>query len=174
MCRPPRSQRMVQAIVRSSRRLSALFEDLLSLARMEARRRELPISLRNLRPMLEQALLHAAEQAGMKGQSLELECDDEVSARVNQQAFETIVSNLAVNACHYTQEGGQIRVVVVDTPTTARVDVIDNGPGIDESLQARIFERFFRADFGRARKDGGTGLGPVSYTHLTLPTNREV
>lgn len=171
---PPSSQRLVSAISRNGRRLSELFEDLLALAKIEARRRELPVSRRKLRPLVEEALSTAHDRAAAKEQTLTVDCPADVTARVNPQALVAIVSNLALNACNYTPDGGNISVTVHQEPDAAVVLVEDDGIGIERNQLARIFERFYRVDSGRARKDGGTGLGLAIVKHLCRASGADV
>ena len=68
--------------------------------------------------------------------------------------------NLLHNAIKYTPANGLIRVTVRRAPPgDVVIEVADSGPGIAPAHRDRIFERFYRADAGRARDDGGVGLG---------------
>ncbi len=72
------------------------------------------------------------------------------------------LQNLLTNAAVYTPAGGTVRLSVAREGATARIRVADTGPGIPPEHQARVFERFYRADPARARRPGqpgGTGIG---------------
>ena len=70
-----------------------------------------------------------------------------------------VVDNLAVNAIRHTPPGAGVEIGVTDEGPWAVVTVHDDGPGIDPSDAARIFEPFYRSDPSRARSSGGAGLG---------------
>jgi signal transduction histidine kinase len=67
------------------------------------------------------------------------------------------LANLLDNACRHARE--RVEVALSATATDVRVDVDDDGPGIEPADRERIFERFTRLDDGRARDKGGAGLG---------------
>lgn len=161
---------LAETLDRNARRLRDLFEDLLKLHRIEARKRSLPVKRIHLLPVLEEAVVSAAEAATRRHQDFELDCPPELTAPVNPEALDTIVSNLALNASNYTPEGGSIRVRAHEVGQEIVVDVIDNGIGIAPAHQERIFERFFRVDDARSRQVGGTGLGLAIVKHLALAT----
>ncbi len=84
----------------------------------------------------------------------EIVCGDK--ARIYQ-----VIANLINNAIKYTPEGGEIRVEIIPKGRQVQINVTDNGIGISESEQQRIFERFYQVDKARTRskKDKGSGLG---------------
>ena len=67
--------------------------------------------------------------------------------------------NITDNAIRYTQDGGDVKVFVGKLNGKPYFRVEDNGIGIPESEQQRIFERFYRVDKSHSRETGGTGLG---------------
>lgn len=165
---------LVETIDRNARRLRDLFEDLLRLHRIEARKRALPLKRTRLLPVLEEAVVSAADTANRRGQDFRLECDDDLAASVNPEALGTIVGNLALNASNYTHEGGNVTVRVTRRGDEIVIDVIDDGIGIAAAHHERIFERFFRVDEARSRKVGGTGLGLAIVKHLALATGLRI
>lgn len=170
----PQVAKMAETIHRNAKRLRDLFEDLLQLSRIEARRDQLPLERRRLAPILEAAVAPAADVAARRHQTFALECPEDVEAPVNPEALGAIVANLVNNATNYTPEGGDIIVRVTPEGREVRIDVQDNGIGIDRSAHERIFERFYRVDEGRSRKVGGTGLGLAIVKHYALATNCRV
>ena len=70
-----------------------------------------------------------------------------------------VVDNLLANARLHTPPGTPVRVSVARRPDHVELAVADDGPGIAPDDQARVFERFWRADPARTRGKGGTGLG---------------
>ena len=77
----------------------------------------------------------------------------------SQQWLEQVLYNLVNNAVKYTPAGSQIDIIWEKHPHFILLTVKDNGHGIPLQHQHRIFERFYRADEGRSRDKGGTGIG---------------
>lgn len=73
--------------------------------------------------------------------------------------IESIIFNLIDNAIKYNRSQGRVDITVEDRKDTVVFRVQDNGIGIPEEDQPRIFERFFRVDKSHSREIGGTGLG---------------
>ncbi|MEQ1567244.1 MAG: ATP-binding protein [Myxococcota bacterium] len=166
---------LVDTVERNARRLRDLFEDLLRLHRIEARRRELPLERRKLRQLLEDAVGPTRDRARMRNQELELECPAELDGLVNPEALTAIVGNLVSNASAYSTDGGHVRVVAVREPDgQVRIDVRDDGIGIAERHHERVFERFYRVDEARSRRIGGTGLGLAIVKHYALASRCNV
>jgi two-component system phosphate regulon sensor histidine kinase PhoR len=69
------------------------------------------------------------------------------------------VLNLADNVIKYSGEGIEVTISVGRSGADATISVTDDGPGIEPEALVRIFDRFYRVDTGRSRREGGTGLG---------------
>lgn len=67
--------------------------------------------------------------------------------------------NIVHNAIRYSPPGTRITLRLSRDRSEAIAEVIDAGPGIDAQHRTKVFDRFFRADAGRSRTDGGYGLG---------------
>jgi two-component system phosphate regulon sensor histidine kinase PhoR len=76
--------------------------------------------------------------------------------------------NLLDNAMKFTPEGGNISLAAEAEDGTIVISVRDSGVGIPAEDLPRIFERFYRVDRSRDRKEGGTGLGLAIAKHLTV------
>ena len=77
-----------------------------------------------------------------------------------------LVKNLVENSIRYGNDGGYVKVNVAETDEKTVLTVEDNGVGIEEKHQARIFERFYRVNKSRSRETGGTGLGLSIVKHV--------
>lgn len=145
----------LEKISAESGRMSALVEDMLSLARLDAGRpiqRE-PVDLSRL-------VIDAVDDARVvdPGRRWRLDVPAEsVVLEGDALRLHQLVSNLLANATRHTPEGTTVTARVLTGPT--RIEVADDGPGVDPALRETIFDRFTRGDSARTRASGGAGLG---------------
>ena len=159
---------MLDTVDRNARRLRDLFEDLLRLHRLEARRHELPLDPHRLAPLLDEALATAREAAQDADQRFTTDCPGDLVATLNPDACRAIIDNLARNAVAYTPPGGHIEVRARSVRGGVQIEVVDDGIGIARRHHERVFERFYRVDAARSRRAGGTGLGLAIAKHYAL------
>lgn len=76
----------------------------------------------------------------------------------NKQSLQRMLANLVDNAIKYTNERSTINIVLEKNNDSAVIDVTDQGDGISEEDQSRVFQRFFRCDNSRTHKGNGLGL----------------
>jgi len=86
----------------------------------------------------------------------------------------TAIRNLVANAVNYSAPGTRVAVIVRSREELVEIAVADQGQGIPESEQTRIFERFYRVDAARSRETGGTGLGLAIVKHICANHGGEV
>ena len=166
---PADTQPMLEVMRKHSRRLNALVEDLLILARLEAREEPFqgaPLEVgRFIQGTVEDWSLRSAE----KKISLSADMTPGLpEIRADAFRLEQVLSNLIDNAIKYTEPGGRVKVRASAVDGAVEIRVEDTGIGIPPADLPRIFERFYRADKARSRERGGTGLGLSIVKHIVL------
>ena len=157
------ARRFAANLVREARRLSALVQDLLDLARLERGQGEQAGV--NLARVVEGEVAALSDRIQQKGLALHLETDESIEVLGVQEDLALMVRNLLENALVYTAEGS-ITVSMSDTGEAFELRVSDTGAGIPTADLERIFERFYRVDKARSRDTGGTGLGLAIVRHV--------
>ncbi len=153
-------------------RMNRLVGDLLSLNRVESEERMRPREQLDLTAHLQSTLKSMQPLAEAGNVTLALEApDDPVSVTGDADQLQQVFTNLIENAIKYG--GTEVRVVLTSMDRdpalrapAVRIQVIDNGPGIDPVHLPRLTERFYRADSHRSRELGGTGLGLAIVKHI--------
>lgn len=165
---PPAVRRQfVETILANAHRMQALVDDQLDLARIEGGRwHPQPVPL-DLAAAIHETWEPRAERAGQAGLRLVVAIDPAAAElTVDPGALRQILGNLIDNAIRHTPPGGTITVAGQPVPEGIALAVRDTGSGIGSEHLPRIFERYYRADPGRARDVGGTGLGLSIVKHL--------
>jgi signal transduction histidine kinase len=153
---PPTRRHYLGIIDTQARRLAALLEDFLDVQRIEHEGVDLTKEQIDLAALLdEQAQLYAAQSPK---HHLEVEAERPLTVRGDPGRLAQVVGNLLSNAIKYSPEGGTVEVVAERSAEGVRIAVRDEGLGIAEEQQDRIFTKFFRGDAG-ATGITGTGLG---------------
>ncbi|HEY3821192.1 MAG TPA: ATP-binding protein [Polyangiaceae bacterium] len=161
-------KQFTEIIHRHARRLGALVEGLLTLSELEARPPEQAVRERVEVPAIaEHVRATLRERAAQRETGVDVDVAADVIARGDPVAVEQVIENLVDNAIKYGKDGGgRVRIVGRRLGDRVRLDVLDDGPGIDAEHLPRLFERFYRVDAGRSRERGGTGLGLAIVKHL--------
>jgi two-component system phosphate regulon sensor histidine kinase PhoR len=162
------AERFLRIVAKQADRLGAIIEDLLSLAKIEESEEALDLELQYdaILPVLEAAAHDCQPLAKERGIRLELDCSEGLSADVNSPLLEQAVTNLLDNAVKYSGNSSTVRVVAQVVGSEIAISVIDQGVGISAEHLPRLFERFYRVDKARSRKEGGTGLGLAIVKHI--------
>ncbi len=151
---PETARRFAGRIRESALKLQALTQDLLSLARLEARGIEGKIGPVELAALVKEALESQASQAARLGVSLELQGSARVE-RGHADWLRRAVENLLANGLQHSPRGGKVTVQLAEQGAFAAIAVGDQGPGVDPAVTGRLFARFATTRHGQ----GGTGLG---------------
>ncbi|MCZ2815871.1 sensor histidine kinase [Modestobacter sp. VKM Ac-2984] len=138
-------------------RMSALVEELLLLARLDAGR-ELAAEEVDLTALAVDAVSDAHVAGPGHHWQLDLP-DTPVLVRGDAARLHQVLVNLLGNACTHTPEGTTVTTRLRTESGWAVLQVADDGPGVPAGLQGHVFERFARGDASRSRSAGSTGLG---------------
>ena len=161
------TQRFLEIIMRHSRRMERLVQDLLRLARLDAGQETLDIAPCDLRGLTHSVVADLAPALEARRQEVHVTIGDGAgTAQGDAAKLHDVLRNLITNASAYSPELSTIDVVTTRSADRITIDVLDQGPGIPEEDRARVFERFYRVDKSRARDPGGTGLGLAIVRHL--------
>ena len=152
---------------RHTKRLTALVEDLLVLARMESQPEELSREEIHLPTFLAEMARDFELRAEKKGVKLHVDVPAEIAPlNADRLRMEQVFTNLTDNALKFTPEGGTVTLGAATSGSETLLWVSDTGQGILSSHLPHIFERFYRVDKGRSREVGGTGLGLSIVKHI--------
>lgn len=165
---PADAKRFLDIIAKHTDRLNAIIDDLLTLSQLEQdlEGEEVEFPEHELEDILETAVRLCDDRAKEKDISLELQCSEDLRARVNAPLIEQAVVNLLDNAIKYSDVESKVRVLVERQGEDIQIRVIDGGCGIPTEHHDRLFERFYRVDRARSRRLGGTGLGLAIVKHI--------
>jgi len=162
-------------ILRETRRLQRLIEDLELLSRVEAG--QLPVVARaiDLRPVLEAQIAQFEPLFSSNQVTLSLDAPEQLpQVWADPDRVAQVLINILANAYRYTPAGGQVTVQVSTDDQEVRVAVIDSGIGIAAEHLPHLFERFYRVDKSRARNSGGSGIGLAIARHLIYAQGGEI
>ena len=141
---PPESREYASALEHQAEKLRFLIDALVKTSRLESGVLAMTPKRHGIQQLLDAASAQAAPGAEAKAITLTVEPTD--------------LYNLVDNAVKYTPAGGAVTLRAVGYELFCRVDVTDTGPGIPESEQARIFQRFYRSPSASEAEGVGIGL----------------
>ncbi|MEW6125998.1 MAG: ATP-binding protein [Acidobacteriota bacterium] len=140
--------------------LTRLTEDLLELARADAKQLNLDLYEVELKPLVEETLSQYEPDAEKKQIALSANIPANFAVIADPAKLKRLLTNLISNAIAYSKPaGGRIDISAGASDKEVWIEVRDNGIGIGDEQKARVFERFWRADKARTLRSGGVGLG---------------
>ena len=173
LLRGDHARTFAEGIFRNAERLDRLIADLLDLSRIEAGEAEFDTQQVNLAALVGRAVEDLRRYVGETTTELVVEIDNDLVVDADGDGLEQVVLNLLENAFKYA-DGGAVLVRARPRGKMILVEILDDGPGIEEAHRERVFERFYRVDAGRATSAGGTGLGLSIVKHLVGAMGGEV
>lgn len=147
-------------------RMIRMINDLLSLSRMDAGTTKLNLEYVNINELFNYILdrfdmiIKKEEDPKKKKHTIERYfTKKDLWVEIDTDKFTQVIDNIMNNAIKYSPDGGVITTRLLETHNHVILSISDQGLGIPRKDLGRIFDRFFRVDKARSRKQGGTGLG---------------
>lgn len=149
-------------------RLERIVEDLTTIAKLEEGALKLEWGRFDLVELVVEVFDDLSLMAGEHGVRLGIKEGQPkaVPVRADRERIRQVLTNLVTNSIKYGNPGGRTLIGFYDLETAVLVEVSDDGRGIAEEHLPRLFERFYRVDYGRSRDAGGTGLGLSIVKHI--------
>jgi heavy metal sensor kinase len=146
-------------------RLTRMVESLLTISRADAGEIKLRKSAFSMVDLVHEAIGLVDVLAEERGQFFRITAGHDYCVEADRLLLRQAILNILHNAMKYATVGAEIRVVLSNefhgAGGTDRVtlEIMDDGPGIPQEQQKKVFDRFYRVDEGRSRETGGAGLG---------------
>lgn len=154
-------------------RVINLLGDMLDLSKLENSQVKLEnvaeVDLAEIAAEVKESLTHAASE-----RNVEITTCGDGTVKAEREHIYELIKNLAENGVRYNNAGGKVEIKIESINGKTKLTVADNGIGIDQKHQSRIFERFYRVDKSRSRATGGTGLGLAIVKHICELYNAEL
>lgn len=156
-------------IQNETNRMIRMINDLLSLSRMDSGTTKLNLEYVNIKELFNYILnrfdmIIKKDENDQNSKKYTIEryfTDKDLWVEIDTDKFTQVIDNIMNNAIKYSPDGGVITTRLLETHNHVILSISDQGLGIPRKDLGRIFDRFFRVDKARSRKQGGTGLGLV-------------
>lgn len=157
---PPPVQEMMALALRNSQRLARLLKDLQDMEQLDAGTLPLDCRVQLLAPLVRGAVAAVRDQDAPSEVDILLQDQaPSVAVRVDGDRLQQALGHFLANAVRFSPVGGRIAVRLRHHGRRARVEVIDQGPGVPDQFRERVFQPFAQAEWQDARHRGGVGLG---------------
>ncbi len=152
-------RQQLELLLKQTRRLTTLINDLLLLAQADAGRLELEPQLVNIGPLIQGACDDLNAMVGTKSIGIQFPRPQELNAKVDSRRIKLILQTLVENAAKYVTDPGEIRIDVVNGENRIEIRFFNTAKSIPEGDQEKIFERFRRgSEVGESVSGQGLGL----------------
>lgn len=146
-------------IIVETKHMGFLTNELMSLAVIDDSEKKIEISDVNLSEIVLSAALPFESSAYEKGITIQFDVASDIICKGNENQLRQLVTILMSNAIKYGNENGKIFVSLICQKKKVFLTVYNTGEGICQDDLEKVFERFYRVDKARSRKNGGHGLG---------------
>jgi PAS domain S-box-containing protein len=160
-------ERAAEIVERNARVQAKLIDDMLDISRIVSGKFQIELSEIDPGRVVGAAVESLRPAAEEKGLALELTAEPNLGPVVaDPERVQQIVWNLLANAIKFSAKGSKVTVAMGGAGNRLRIEVRDQGVGIDPQRLPHVFERFWQADTSSTRRHGGLGLGLAIVRHL--------
>ena len=151
----------------SVERMIDIIEDLDEITKLESGRLSMKIDKTDIVELVKEVVDSLEERINKAGVTVKIQNQDKpIWVMADARKISQVLINLIINAIKYGKINGTIRIKFFDMHDNILIEVADDGEGIEAHHLPRLFERFYRTDKGRARENGGSGLGLSIVKHI--------
>lgn len=143
-----------EIIKKNSDRLIRMVNDMLDIEKIEAGISEMHIKETNLSELITEAIACLQIPANEKNISFHTNIPYNILAHIDEDRIRQVIINLLSNAINFSPDGSVITISTFSNDDSVITEIYDNGPGIQQSEQEKIFEKFYKSN-----NKGGTGIG---------------
>lgn len=156
--------------------LNLLVQDLLVLSQLESGDLTMQLDVLDIQDLTKDVFEQLEEKAAKKQIQLQIKNPQLFGVYITADPIRMtqVMTNLVLNGIKYGNEGGFVAVSFAEEEQRILVSVEDNGIGIPKEHIKRIFDRFYRVEKSRSKKQGGTGLGLAIVKHILEKHNAKI
>ena len=173
---PKIASKFLKRAAKSVDRMTSLIKDMDVLSKVETGQYDIRLEPVQLKLLIEDTL-QGVESYARKNDaniSVDFQVDERTDVLCDTARIEQVLDNLIVNSIKYSDGVKKVAIAIIDLENKVQISVKDNGFGIPEKDQGRIFERFYRVDKARTRDAGGSGLGLSIVKHIIDRHNQTI
>lgn len=159
-------RKFIDAILRNTDRMIRIVDDMLTISQLESNQAIFQPERFYLDNFVKDLKFSIDGFVRLKNQNFVFDIPEKFEIIADLVLMEHLLLNLIQNASNYSPDNKKIELRARKTENSFLIQVIDEGIGISEENAKRIFERFYRVDTNRSRKEGGTGLGLSIVKHI--------
>ncbi|MDD4414008.1 MAG: ATP-binding protein [Oscillospiraceae bacterium] len=156
---------IISRIETEAKRMSVLIGDILTISKLESDSSTAEYADVKFDEVIREAVAAVSPIKDITTINISIDLDDILYRADKRQIYELCV-NLIENAVKYNKPGGKVDISLKEENENVVFAITDTGIGIPLQYQLRVFERFYRVDYGRDKKIGGTGLGLSIVKHI--------
>ncbi|MDD4842883.1 MAG: ATP-binding protein [Anaerotignum sp.] len=165
--------RFAGKIYDEAQRLIQMIQNIIKLSKLDEKQRNMEREAVDLELLIQDTVKRLEPIAEKKGVTISVATQTAVFIGV-KQVLQEMIYNLSDNAIRYNYENGKVNISLENKEKEIVITVSDTGMGIAPANQARVFERFYRANESRSKETEGTGLGLSIVKHGAMLHNGKI